>query len=462
VSAAVPARGIASKGALNLLAVVLTIDAAFGLGRTIAWRVGLHGLGEGGWAHEDVEGLFALLGQLAWGDIALSAAVGVALVLAWIGARDGLLRAALGVALLGLTASAAGLVLSLAGVTGLGGTLVQLAWMLSSLAAAGGTAAALWRHATLRRSGGAAGWAVAALAATGTRVGLSLLQMALGGDASADLGVLDVLRLVAAAAALVLLAIAAWRASAEGPTAAPTTPPAGGLAWGPAAGGLRLYRAGLLWKLGLALGGVALVIAAGASQNLPAIKASLLLAVVAGLVPSIPMLVGLVRFTAVPDESGARGAAIATSVLWGVGLLLEVGTLVIVLRLQGLDGFDLIDGFERAQLVQTIGQVLGLVTLAVLLTALRRTARALADPVATGRTATLAVLCVVLAPPAIALRSESVLRALGGPALLGVALIVLILAVTFVALYVGLVGRLIADMQRPADGPPAPSTVELS
>lgn len=452
------------RGPLRLLGIVLIVEAALSVTHSIAWRVAMQ-LVRGGLEVREVEGLLAVFRGLSWAWPALLAVIAGAVVHAFRGTADAALRR------LGLAAGAALGLLALHALLGLvladwaGRPAASVASFTLSAVGRSGLAAALWvlgRRLGARR---VTGVALAALVATLLAHAIALLA-ALLPDAfveTAPLSVGALARLGLRAAELGLVAAAALMAASRAPAGARAVAVGAGplrigspAEWARAARGLRLYRGGLLWKLRFLIAGVVFLALAAASRSLPGVKAAMLLGALAGAGASIAMLVGLVRFTAVPEESGARGAAVATVVLWPLGLALEAWTLGLVLQMVPADGWDLVEHAEAIERLQPVAQVFGLVALAVLLVALRRAAAALDVGQAVGRAGILLRLTGLLVPAALVVRLEAVQRALGGPGLLLVALAVLGLAVAFVVLYLGLVRRLVTAMEAPEPSEGAP------
>lgn len=457
-----PAAGVTDRGALRLLAIALTIDAALNSAQELGWRATLLAI-QGGSTPADVAWVEQSLRALSWLFPAVAALAAWALVRAFRASADGALRGLLAVAAGTTALLAVHSLLARLSVEWLEAPWRNLVLLSVGLLAHGCVAAALWRHARCHAAGG--GVALGALGAVVVDRAFwfawVLAPEALDGVWTA-IGNLAPLALALLPA--VLLPVAAFRAVAQAAAGRPSpglVPPRGGAEWARAARGLRLYRAGLVWKIAVLVVGLLLMVMAAAAQSLPMIKGTMALAALAGLVPSIVMFVGLVRFTAVPDESDAHAAALATVVLWPVGMALDAWALVIIVRMQGARDWDLVEHVETVQQLQPVAQLVGIVSLAVLLTALRRCAQALGEATAAARAGTLWVLAAVLAGGPFLVRAQGLQRALGGAGLLVLALGVLAVLIAFVILYLGLVSRLIHRMQAmespaPADGPADP------
>ncbi len=214
--------------------------------------------------------------------------------------------------------------------------------------------------------------------------------------------------------------------------------------------GLATYRTALIWRLAVIVGGMVLLLLAQLGGSMEAAKVLLVVTSVVSLVCGMVMLAGMVRFAAVPEATRARGPALAALSVMIVGLILDLVALVLVFVLISSKNYSTLRSVMKVlPFIELGGQVLALVGVVALLTALLRLGVHVGLPGVRERVLSLGVMLGVTIPAAVAIRLALQFARLQPAAGLALAGLVLVLAVISLALFLGLLGRLIDWLGNP-------------
>ena len=189
--------------------------------------------------------------------------------------------------------------------------------------------------------------------------------------------------LLSTATFIVALLVAAWLAWRERKSLEEDHRITSGLAWVPAARGLKLYERALVWRLVLTVSGYVLFIMAakGGSQGMVETLswAILLVAIVTGAL----MTIGVFQFAGQPLVTRGRAAAGLAGAMMAVALVMDLSLFATLLRVLGIDSDSTgygdystaQDALESAQSMAVWGMALSLAAFVALLISFHRVAK---------------------------------------------------------------------------------------
>ena len=205
--------------------------------------------------------------------------------------------------------------------------------------------------------------------------------------------------------------------------------------WPAVRNGLAAYRAALLTKIVVVLGGFGLMVLANLAESRGGVKVTLIGSSLLGLAATLGMAAGLAGYARVPAESGARGPALATLVAMGVGVLLELYTLVLVFQMFSGNYSAARNAIDRAPFVEGAAMGIGVVGMIGLLVSFRRAGDFIDAPEVGARVAPLFGLLVGVAAGGLTLRFLVAQRTIGGYLALPLAIAILVLAIVALTMF---------------------------
>lgn len=207
--------------------------------------------------------------------------------------------------------------------------------------------------------------------------------------------------------------------------------------------GLWTYRSALITRLWVMVGGVIMILLAGLGEAVEVVKFLMVAVALVSLIAGIAMVVGLAQYAAVPERTGAKGAALAAVSLMGIGLLLDLVGLVLVIMVVSGDFSTVMHVATVSPFVEGFAQTIGLCSAIALLISFSRLGQALALPGAADRVVTLGFMFGVAIPLVVFTRVALVKQWIVGVRGLVLAGAVLALAVTALILFLGLLKSLL-------------------
>lgn len=234
-----------------------------------------------------------------------------------------------------------------------------------------------------------------------------------------------------------------------------------GPGWEAARAGLRLYRGALIAQISITVGGMLLLLLAALGRSAGMAKAVMLLMAVGSLLAGAGMFFGLLSYAKVPEKTGGRGAAVGALVIVGVVFLMGFYGLFLVFRILSGDHSAIRDAAEQTPWVEGISQVLGLGGMLVLLFSFGQVGRYAGSKTVPARIGPMVALLLVTAVAALGLKVLVATRAIDGPVLLPIALVVLGLAIAVLVYYLRILKELLAAIAvRPARDGRCPRMLE--
>jgi len=234
-----------------------------------------------------------------------------------------------------------------------------------------------------------------------------------------------------------------------------------GTGWEAARAGLRLYRGALIAQISITVGGMLLLLLAALGRSAGFAKAVMVLVAVGSMLAGAGMFFGLLSYAKVPEKTGGRGAAVGALVIVGVVFLMGFYSLFLVFQILSGDHSAIRDAAEQTPWVEGIGQVLGLAGMLVLLFSFGQVGRYAGSKTVPARIGSMVALLLVTAVAALGLKVLVATRAIGGPGLLPIALVVLGLAIAVLVYYLRILKELLAAIAvRPASDGRGPRMME--